>query len=146
MNAVVLYSTKSGNTQKVAVEIASELNCESLRITKTSPESTIDLSNYDLIFIGTGIRFGGPDEDMVDYLNTVALSEQKKFAIFVTWGGAGKTKQIVIDKLKTILESKNQTVAEDFYSCYGGWKGSFLKRGHPKAEELKSARIWAQNI
>ena len=87
------------------------------------------------------MHFGNPDEDMVAYLETVNLMESKTFALFVTWGGAGKTNQIVIAKLKTVLESKNQKVIKDFFSCYGGWKGSFLKRGHPKPEDLKAARI-----
>ena len=142
MRAVVLYSTKSGNTQKVAYEIASELNCEFLRITKTNPAQTVDLINYDLIVIGTGIHAGNPYEDMVAYLNTVTLKKPKTFALFVTWGGAGKTNRIVITKLKTILESKNQTVVENFFNCYGGWK--VLKRGHPNPEDFKAARIWAQ--
>ena len=146
MRPVVLYSTKSGNTQKIADEIALELNCESLRITKTYPAPTVDLNNYDLIFIGTGIHFGNPNEDMVAYLNMVTLKEPKTFALFLTWGGAGKTNRIVIAKLKTMLESKNQIIVEDFHSCYGGWKRSFLKKGHPNTEDLKAARIWAQNI
>ena len=142
MNTIVLYSTKSGNTQKVADEIASELNCESFRITKTDPTPTVDLTNYDLIIIGTGIHAGNPYADMVTYLNTINLTKQKTFALFVTWGGAGKTNQIVITKLKTILETKNQKVVENFFSCYGKWR--ILKRGHPNTEELKAARIWAQ--
>jgi flavodoxin len=146
MRPIVLYSTKSGSTQKVADEIALELNCESLKITKTSQAATVDLNNYDLIVVGTGVHFGNPDEDMVAYLETVNLMESKTFALFVTWGGAGKTNQIVIAKLKTMLESKNQKVIKDFFSCYDGWKGAFLKRGHPKPEDLKAARIWAQNI
>lgn len=146
MRTLVLYSTKSGNTQKIADEIALELNCESLRITKTNPAPTIDLNNYDLIFIGTGIHFGNPNEYMVAYLKTANLKEPKKFALFLTWGGAGKTDQIVTAKLEKILESKNQIIVEGFYSCYGGWKRSFLKKGHPNTEDLKAARIWAQNI
>ena len=146
MRISVLYSTKSGNTRKIADEIALRLNCESLRITKTNPVPTMDLNNYDLIFIGTGIHFGNPNNDMVTYLKTVNLKEPKTFALFLTWGGAGKTDQIVIAKLKMILESKNQIVVEDFYSCYGGRKLSFLRKGHPNTEDLKAARIWAQNI
>ena len=144
MRTVVLFSTKGGNTKKVADEIALELNCTSLRITKTTPTPTLDLNNQDLIIIGTGIRAGNPYEDMVSFLNALTLKEQKTFALFVTWGGAGKTNQIVISKLKTILESKNQTVHEDFLSCYGGWK--LLRRGRPKSEDFKVARNWAQNL
>jgi len=30
MNPVVIYSTKGGNTEKVALEIAQELNCKAI--------------------------------------------------------------------------------------------------------------------
>ena len=96
MKPIVLYSTKSGNTKKIADEIALELSCELLRITQTNSKPIADLNNYDLLFIGTGIHFGNPNEDMVRYLKTVNLKEPKLFAIFLTWGGAGKTDQEVI--------------------------------------------------
>ena len=144
MKAIVLFSTKGGNTQKVADEIASELNCESLRISKDTPIPTIDVKNYDLILIGTGIHGGNPYEDMVAYLRTIELKEQKTFCIFITWGGALRTNQVVFSKLKMILETKNQTVLEDFFSCYGGWK--ILRRGRPNTKDFKAARIWAKKI
>ena len=144
MKAIVLYSTKSGNTQKVAEEIASELNCESMRITKSNPTPNVDLSKYDLIVIGTGIHAGNPYDDIEAYLKGISLKNQNTFAFFLTWGGAGKTNQIVMAKIKAILESKNQIFVNDFYSCYGKWR--FLKRGHPNSEELKASRVWIQKI
>ena len=140
MKLIVLYSTKSGNTKKIADEIASELNCEAVRIPQINEMPTIDVNNYDLIFIGTGIHFGNPNEDMVRYLKTTHLKEHKSFAVFVTWGGAGKTDQEVIAKLKTILELKDQKLIEDYYKCYGGRQFSLLRRGHPNDEDSKAAR------
>ncbi len=144
MNPVVIYSTKSGNTQKVAEEIASELNCESFKTFKANPMPAFDLNNYDLIIVGTGIHGGSPYEDIVTLLNTIELKQPKTFALFVTWGGALKTNQVVYSKLKKILELKHQKVLEDFLSIYGGWK--ILRRGRPNAEDLKLARVWAQNL
>ena len=144
MRVIVLFSTKCGNTQKVADEIASELNCESIRITKNKPEKVVELINYDLVVVGSGIRFGEPYDDIVNYLKTINLTTTKKFALFVTWGGAAIANQVVFSILEKILESKNQTVFEDFFSCYGKWK--ILRRGHPNTEDLKAARIWAQNL
>lgn len=126
---MLYFQTKGGNTEKIANEIALELDCESLRITKATSNPASDLDNYDLIIIGTGIHFGNPYNDMIEYLNSLSEKTTKKVAIFVTWGGAGKTNQIVISKLKTILESKNQKVIEDFFNCYGGWK--ILKKVTP---------------
>jgi flavodoxin len=146
MKTMVLYSSRSGNTKKIADEIASELNCESVKIAQTNSTPSIDLNNYDLIFIGTGIRAGNPNEDIIRYLKTIDTKEPKLFAIFITWGGAGKTDQAVIGKLRSILESKGQKVIEDYYTCYGGWKFAFLRRGHPNNEDTKAARNWAKKI
>ncbi len=62
----------------------------------------------------------------------------------MTWGGAGKTNQDVVSKLKNILELKGQKVLENCFFCYGGW--NFLRRGHPNAEEIKGARKWAKPV
>ena len=49
MKTIVLYSSKGGNTQKVADEIASELKCESIGITNDKLNSSVDLNKYDSI-------------------------------------------------------------------------------------------------
>lgn len=101
----------------------------------------MDLSNYDLIFIGTGIQAGNANEHMISYLKTIDLGEPKPFAIFITWGGAGKTDKLVIGELRRILKSKGQIVIENCHRCYGGWH--LLRRGHPNSEDIKTARKWA---
>ena len=144
MKLVVLCSSKTGNTRKIADEMAADLNCESVRISQTGASSDLDLNTYDLIFLGTGIRAGNPNEDLLNYLKTVDIKESKSFAVFLTWGGAGKTDQAVIGRLKGILESKGQKVIGDYFRCYGGWQFAFLRRGHPNNEDFKAARIWAK--
>ena len=142
MRSIVLYSTRSGNTKKIADEIASELDIDSVRISQTNSKPNIDINNYDLIFIGTGVQAGNPNEHMTNYLKTIDTKEPKLFAIFITWGGAGKTDQLVIAEFKKILESKGQIVIENCYRCYGGWR--LLRRGHPNSEDTKTARKWAK--
>src|SRR3990170_4397783 len=105
-----------------------------------------DLNDFDLVFIGTGIHFGNPNEDMVRCLKTTDLKGSRSFALFITWGGAGKTDQLVIAKLRMILESKGQKVIEDYFVCYGGRQFSLLRRGHPDDEDAKAARKWGQRI
>jgi flavodoxin len=144
MKAIVLYSTKNGNTGKIADSIASELNCESIRVSQSGLGHPADLDRCDLIFVGTGVHFGNPNEDLMGYLKTVCLDKPKVFALFVTWGGAGKTVQDVVAKLRTVLEEKGQRLIEDNYICYGGW--NFLRRGHPNNQDAQAARDWAKKI
>ena len=62
MNPVVIYSTKGGNTEKVALEIAKELNCQVIKISKELDFSTISLKDFDLVFLGTWVRGGEPSQ------------------------------------------------------------------------------------
>jgi len=144
VKAIVIYSTKGGNTRKVAEEIASELNCELAKIDHDSSTSAVDLSSYDFVFVGTGIYFGTLNPDMQRYLETIDLKNAKQFAFFVTWGGAGKTDQAVITKLKAILENKGQKVIEECFKCYGGRRFALSKRGHPNNEDTQAAKKWAK--
>jgi flavodoxin len=144
VKSIILYGSKGGNTGKIASEIAQELNCRSIQVTQTGMAGLVDLDNYELIFVGTGIHYGNPNEDLVNYLKTISLKGPKVLVLFLTWGGAGKTKQDVIAKLKTILETKGNRVIEDYFVCYGGW--NFLRRGHPNHEDIQAARVWAKKI
>ncbi len=87
MKPIIVYASKDDNTEK---------NCESIKVTQPSLASPSNLDNYDLIFIGTGIHYGNPNEDLVNYLKTIDLKKPKVFAIFATWGEAGKTCQDIM--------------------------------------------------
>jgi flavodoxin len=143
MKTLVLYSTKTGNTQKIARAIAAETNSELVQVSNPSLNENVNLVDYDLIFVGTGIRAGNPFHEMVSYLNTINLPEPKTFAIFLTWGGAGKTNETVSGKVRKILESKNQNVVDGFFSSYGKW--NMRKSSRPNENDINQAKIWAQN-
>ncbi len=142
MRAIVLYSSKGGNTQKIADAISSELKCPAAKVAKSM--AVPDLNNFDLILLGTGIHYDNPNEDLMAYLNSLNLENAKNFLLFITWGGAGQTNQHVLTKLKTALQSKGQKVSEDVFYCYGGW--NFLRRGHPNSEDLSAAKKWARKV
>jgi flavodoxin len=146
MRPIIIYSSKSGNTKKIADSIANQISCNAIRITSDSPQPTVDLAGYDLIFVGTGLFAGTPNEDLAQYLRNLNLKTAKLFALFITWGGAPRTDKLALTRLRTLLESKGQKVLEDHFACYGGWKGILMKRGHPKPEEIKAAGEWAKKL
>ena len=143
MKSVVVYASKSGNTKKIAQEIAAELGCEALSV-DSDRKAPVSLDGYDLVFVGTGICYGNLNQDLQHYLQTATFKTTKTFALFLTWGGAGKTDKLVTAKLKTILENRDQKVLDDTFACYGGW--GLLRRGHPNSGEAKAAREWARKI
>jgi flavodoxin len=146
MRPIIIYSSKSGNTKKIADSMASQIGCEAIRITSGIAPSTVDLEGYDLVFVGTGLFAGTPNEDIVRYLRNLNFKSTKLFARFITWGGAPRTDKLALTRLKTLLESKGQKVLEAHFACYGGWKGILMKRGHPKTEEIEAAGEWAKKL
>lgn len=145
MKPLVIYSTRSGNTRKVAEAIASELNCPCLQI--TSDSQSVNINDNDIVFIGTGIYKGQPHQDLLSYLQTISPNGKTQFALFMTCFGWGKgiADKNVIDTLQGALQAKGQRMLDNPYSCFGGGLG-FVKRGHPDAHELDAAKKWAREI
>jgi flavodoxin len=66
--------------------MASQIGCDAIRITSSSNPSTVDLNEYDLVLVGTGLFAGTPNEDIMRYLGNLNLKNTKMFALFITWG------------------------------------------------------------
>jgi len=156
LKPIVLYSSKSGNTEKIAREIASELNCRCEKIDETFDSTSIDLDNFDLVLLGTGIYGAKPNSELLNYLNEMNPKNNVNFALFITWVGRGTTDEAVYDEIKAAVEAKGQTLLENYYSClFEGHSiiarviGRFIfpdAKGHPTAEDLSNARKWAKEI
>jgi flavodoxin len=146
MNPVVIYSSKSGNTKKVALAIAKELNCNSIKISKEINFSTISLKDFDLVLIGTWIRGGEPSPDMTGFLKQLSLEDcNSQFALFMTWAGGGKSNELAFNRVKQLLEAKNQKLLDNSFICLGKTFG-ITRRGHPDSQDLANARKWAKNL
>ena len=146
MKSIILYSSRSGNTKKIADAMATQVGCEAIKITSDSNPSNLDLEGFDLIFVGTGLYAGTPNEDLVKYLGSLNLKSTKQFVLFITWGGAPRSDKIALARLRTLLEGKKQKVLGEHFASYGGWKGILMKRGHPKPEEIQAAGQWAKQL
>lgn len=146
MRTIILYASKSGNTGKIALSMATALNCEAVKVTSQTQPSALNLDNYDCVFVGSGLYAGTPNEDLVKFLGNLNLKSAKQFALFITWGGAPKSDKMALGKLKALLENKGQKVQKEHFAAYGGWKGILMKRGHPKPEEIKAAADWAKKV
>ena len=146
MNPVVVFSSKKGNTQKVALEIAQELNCKSIKISEEPDFSKIELQDYDVVFLGTWVRGGHASPEMVKFLEQLDLPDSnRQFVLFMTWAGGGKSDAWTHMKVNDLLQAKKQKLLKDYYRCLGKTFG-FARKGHPNAEELAEARVWARNF
>jgi flavodoxin len=146
MNPIVIYSTKSGNTEKVALEITQELNCNSIKISRETDFLTMSIKDFDLVVIGTWIRGGEPSPDMISFLKQVNFEDSDRhFALFMTWAGGGKSDVLAFKRVKQFLEFKNQRLLDDCFLCLGKTFG-IARRGHPDAQDLANARLWARKL
>lgn len=146
MKTIVVYSTKSGNTGKVACSIAQELNCKSVKLVDETNFSTLSFGDHDLIFLGTWVRGGEPSPIMLKFLKQLNLPDGgRRFALFLTWAGGGKSDVLTFNRVKQILETKNQQLLDDYFKCFGKTFG-FDRRDHPNQQDLSNAVAWAKKI
>ena len=69
MKSIVLYTTKTGNTEKVAKAISDALKTDCLNITETTDFLKLNLNKYDLFFLGSGVYGGKPHKNIINFLN-----------------------------------------------------------------------------
>jgi flavodoxin len=133
---LVVYFSKGGKTKKIAETVAQELQCE----TVDTAESLPDLSDVDLLIVGSGTYGGRPDKKLQEFLNGLKPVNKEKSAIFTTSAGPNP-KSLAI--MKESLENKGYEVVSTF-DC----RGQFLfgSRGHPNEDDFKEARTFATNL
>ena len=137
MNATVVYFSRGGNTRKIAEAIAEELKITPIDVKKESP----DVSNSDLLIVGSGTYGGKPGKPIVDFLENLPQVTGKRAACFSSCAGdASKT----LAAIKEILSKKGYATV-DCFSCFGKFVG-IVKRGHPSDEELKQAKEFAKKL
>ena len=112
MKKIVIFSSLTGNTKKVANSIASALNCKSINYTQISLQ---ELENYDFIAIGFYIDKGDMDNDFKSFASQI---RSKKIGLFITMGGDTNSKYAknTIDGLKTKFISQGNEILVTFYS------------------------------
>ena len=112
MNAVVIYESLTGKTQKAAEMIAAQLQAEGVATT-VSPVTRVDLaalSAADLVIVGSwtdGFVFVGQRPGRASRLRKLPVMRGKKVVVFCTYAiDAGHT----LEKLQEIMEAKGAQV------------------------------------
>lgn len=142
MNAIVIYSTHRGNTEKVTEAIADAAGCKAVKLTENFDPKTIPLEGIDTVFLGTGIRGGEPYVELLNYLKSADLGSGKRFLLFMTWAGGGASNRLAYEGVKKALEDRGQRLEPDVFICLGQTFG-LTRRGHPNEGDLDEAKKWA---
>lgn len=159
---LILYSSVTGNTRKIAAEIASASGGELVSIDNLPK----DLSSYDIVAVGYWLWRGGPDpktreilpqlqdktivlfqtqgtepgsEHSVTALARAAYLLGKNCDILGTFSAQGKINPALIAKRK-------KAPADGFHTGAEAQKRWQRAAGHPDAEDLKNARLFVAQM
>jgi len=89
MKALVVYGTRYGATAGTAEEISRVLREEGLevKVVNAKEEKTKDISDFELVFVGTGVALGRWTGEIEDFVKRFrAELDHKKWALFVSTG------------------------------------------------------------
>lgn len=135
MKTVIIYFSLTGNTEKVARQIAQKLEAEGKEVERIRlfeeknhsllanalralfrtkgkiKEVNFNLKDYETTFFGTPVWAGSPAPALLNYLEKCQGLEGKDTSIFVTYGsGLGKGRAMKL--LERIIEKKGGRVAQ----------------------------------
>jgi flavodoxin len=139
MEIALIYFSRGGNTRKIAEAMAEELGVKPIDVKTEQP----DVTNVDLLVVGSGTYGGKPGKEMVTYLENLKPIADKKAGCFSTCAGGDASK--TLQAMKDILSEKGYSNV-DCFSCLGKWLMGLSRRGHPSGEELSQAREFAKKL
>jgi len=165
MKSLIVYSSLTGNTRKVADTIFDALKNSGVdAFLKTAEEAhEVDLFDYDLVFIGSPSLMWQPTVKMLDYIKArmdyyrkqgrirlcSPLVESKKAVVFVTYSGphTGINEAIPVAKyLGQFCEHLGFAIAGEWYipgEFHGSVENSTMGklgdlRGRPNRQDLEN--------
>ena len=141
MKVLIVFATKSGNTQKVAELIAEGIN--SVEGNETEVRNVKDFDpdedkTYDLMLIGSPNHVGSHIKSIKKFINNFASTTVKanSFAVFDTY--MGKDFEKAAKKMEKQINEKvpNSTIALPGLSIkVGGMKGPIVEEDLSKCKE-----------
>jgi flavodoxin len=112
MKVLLTYSSRTGNTEKVARAIQEVLPADTaFRPISNAPPP----EEFDMVVVGFWIDKGKPNQEALDYISTI---KNKKTAFFCTMGAQPNAPhgQKYIEEARTLFQ-ENQLVGE--FACQG---------------------------
>lgn len=81
MNAAVVYFSRTGNTKKLAEEIAEAINAPIFDVAVTEPSK---VAEFDLLVFGTPVEGASPTKEARAFLDSMSEVSGKKAIVFNT--------------------------------------------------------------
>jgi len=151
MKSLVVYSSQSGHTKKLA-EVAYDALPDGKEITPV--DEAPDPAGYDFVAVGFWLKGGSPDPKSVEYLKKTTGANLFLFATH----GAAVTSSHAAKAMKTAEELAKGAIITGTFNCQGEVNPGLLEKikarpnppewigdadtakGHPDAEDLAALR------
>ena len=166
MKSIIIYSSKTGNTKKIADAIQEKLNADNICTVEELENQ--DLNEYDLIVIGGWIDKGHMNESIKQFIEKI---NNKKVAFFYTLGAYPTSVHAYdcLERIKKDFIKNNNEIIEHFH-CQGAVDPELIKwmenlpsnhhhgfdedrirrlddaRNHPNQEDINGAYNFVSNI
>lgn len=133
MKIAVRYYTRSGNTKKLAYEIARAVSCEAKEVTIFLDEKV------DILFLGCSYYAFDVDEAV----KTFIIENKEKIGKIVCFGTSAMMKSMK-KPVSKVADTEGVTVADEEFHCRGEFK--MFHKGRPDSKDLEKAADFARMI
>ncbi|HBE9443636.1 flavodoxin [Clostridioides difficile] len=169
MKSLILYSSLTGNTKKIACSIYEAIQGKKeIKNISELVDDSIDYENYDIVFLGYWVDKGICDKNSKQVLENI---HNKKIALFGTMGAStkGSYGASIIEKIESIIPKDNEILGS--FICQGkiaeGLKVKYKEmlklspdnehirqqlnnheesQSHPDEQEIYEANVFAKNM
>ena len=126
MSSLVVFSTSTGNTRKIADAIFSVLKDTDKKIVNVNEINTVNMNEFEKIIIGGWIDKGEIDEKSKEFLTNL---KNKKLGLFLTMGGNPEIDRAkkCVQKVRELLE-KNGNIVEKTFVCQGAINPNLINK------------------
>ncbi len=146
MHPLIIYCSRTGNTQKVALAMAGPLDADCLPVEEITRDH---LAQRNLIGLGSGIYWVWPDAKIIDLAHKIPAS--CKVFLFTTSGLRFEYMVTIYKRWRAdILRARGVTIVGQWH-CPGfdqhpvsKWMG--IGKDRPNEEDLASARDFASAL
>ncbi len=144
MKKIILCPKKTGNTYNVCSFVSENTDFE---IKVINENSKIDLDNYDIILLSSGVYANKVHKNISKWINNMDTVESKtgKVFLFLTWFGRGNSDSVACNQVKTLLADKKINLQENYTKCFGQGMG-FIRKNHPNANDMINVLHWANEL
>jgi flavodoxin len=158
MKSLIVYSSQSGNTKKLAETICENLPHDALICPVNEAP---DPADYDFVALGFWLQGGKPDPKSIDYLTR--LKGHRKVFLFATHGADPKSDH-ALNAMAYARKLAEAAIVAGSFSCYGEVNPKVLEKvkakpqrpvwlddapyavGHPDSDDLHKLRETLKNV